>query len=107
MSCTAASASGRSALATAWVRRQAQSSARITTLRHESAELKPAEHFLLHLLDGTRNRAVLLAALQDAISSGEVALPAQDATSAPRVTATAADLDELLSNLAFYALLVD
>jgi methyltransferase-like protein/SAM-dependent methyltransferase len=104
---SAFAAAGDYPLATAWVRRQAQSSARITTLRHESAELKPAEHFLLHLLDGTRNRAALLAALQDAISSGEVALPAQDATSAPRVTATAADLDELLSNLAFYALLVD
>jgi len=99
-------AAGDYPLATAWVRRQAQSSARVTTLRHESAELKPAEHFLLRLLDGTRNRAALLAALQTALASGEVALPAQGETSAPRVTATAADLDELLSNLAFYALLV-
>ena len=57
-----------------WARLQASRGAgRVTTLRHEEADLEPDHRVLLPLLDGTRDRAALLAALPGPVPHAEEA----------------------------------
>ena len=57
-------------------RMQTTQESTVTTLCHTSVEISGAlEKKLLQLLDGTRDRSMILQALEEAILSGEVALP--------------------------------
>ena len=62
---------GERPLASLVARLQAESGARVTNLRHERVTLDTPERELLHLLDGTRDRAALLQAMRTQPRSGE------------------------------------
>jgi methyltransferase-like protein/cyclopropane fatty-acyl-phospholipid synthase-like methyltransferase len=84
----------------------------ITTLCHTSVEISGAlEKKLLQLLDGTRDRVMILKALEEAILSGEVTLPeAQDGEPIPEIgkvrAVLAASLESQLNRLARLGLLL-
>jgi methyltransferase-like protein len=84
----------------------------ITTLCHTSVEISgPLEKKLLQLLDGTRDRFIILKALEEAILSGEVTLPeAQDGEPIPEIAKVravlAGGLESQLNRLARLGLLL-
>ena len=84
----------------------------VTTLCHTSVEISGTlEKKLLQLLDGTRDRAMILQALEEAVLSGEVTLPeAQDGEPIPEIakvrSVLAAGLESQLNRLARLGLLL-
>jgi methyltransferase-like protein len=84
----------------------------VTTLCHTSVEISGAlERKLLQLLDGTRDRSMMLRSLEEAILSGEVTLPqAQDDEPIPEIAKVrevlAAGIESQLNRLARLGLLL-
>ncbi len=100
---------GPTPLASGWARLQAETGPTVTNLRHESVRLGPLQSQLLRLLDGTRDRAALLAALKPLIVSGELAARQDDqVVTDPQknLELLAASLDGKLEGLARSALLI-
>jgi len=88
---------------------QAVTSYQVTNLRHETANLSHFDHELLPLLDGSRDRAALLAALLEKFHAGALKIEQDDqpVTDAGRATPILNDvLDQQLPRLARSALLV-
>jgi methyltransferase-like protein/ubiquinone/menaquinone biosynthesis C-methylase UbiE len=88
---------------------QADSSDRVTTLRQYCVDLDPVDRFVLQRLDGTRDRAMLVAALEEAVATGELVImhadqPVSDADTRRQVLEQA--LESCLCKLAGNALLV-
>jgi methyltransferase-like protein/cyclopropane fatty-acyl-phospholipid synthase-like methyltransferase len=84
----------------------------VTTLCHTSIEISGGlEKKLLQLLDGTRDRSMILRAMEEAVLSGEVALPeAQDEGPIPEIVKVravlGAGLESQLNRLARLGLLL-
>ena len=84
----------------------------VTTLCHTGVEISGAlEKKLLQLLDGARDRSLILKALEEAVLSGEVALPeAQDGDPIPETAKVkevlSAGLESQLNRLARLGLLL-
>jgi methyltransferase-like protein/cyclopropane fatty-acyl-phospholipid synthase-like methyltransferase len=79
----------------AFARSQAESQADVSTALHFNVQVSDAERFVLRSLDGSRDRAALLAALAGAAGRGEFAAPASPE----------AWLDDLLTRMARSGLL--
>jgi len=94
--------------ASAWARHEAQTLDLVTNLRHEVIKLVPFSRALLGLLDGTRNRAALIDALDMQVADGQLALPQTDETPVDaqlRRAHVVAWVDDSLKRLAAYSLL--
>jgi methyltransferase-like protein len=96
--------------ASAPARHQAQSSGRVTNLRHESVHLGDFERRLLALLDGSHDRPALIEGIAAAVSRGELNVekdgqPVRDEKQLQEVIGQA--VDRQLGILARNALLVD
>jgi cyclopropane fatty-acyl-phospholipid synthase-like methyltransferase len=91
-------------------RLQAQDGAFVTTLRHTSAEVKDdLARRLLALLDGTRDRSMLLSELQASVASrglGREEVKSEPTAQQPALKISLADLEQKLSELARLALLI-
>jgi hypothetical protein len=95
--------------ASAWARRQAEAGPGVTNLRHERLKLGPLQSQLLRLLDGTRDRAALLAELEARVLAGELAARQDDqAITDPRknLELLAESLESNLAGLARSALIM-
>ncbi len=95
--------------ASPWARLQAETGPNVTNLRHESVRLGPLQSYLLRLLDGTRDRAALLAALKPLVASGELDARQDDQVITDpqkNLELLAASLDDKLEGLARSALLM-
>jgi hypothetical protein len=107
-----ASKPGDRPLVSPLARMQTTQESTITTLCHTSVEISgPLEKKLLQLLDGTRDRFIILKALEEAILSGEVTLPeAQDGEPIPEIAKVravlAGGLESQLNRLARLGLLL-
>jgi methyltransferase-like protein/SAM-dependent methyltransferase len=96
-------------LASPWARRQTAYGTSVTNLRHERLTLGPLQFHLLRLLDGARDRAALLAALEKPVADGEIAAKQNDQIVTDfqqNMEILAASLDAKLEGLARAALLV-
>jgi methyltransferase-like protein/SAM-dependent methyltransferase len=107
-------------VASPWARYQIQSGPEVTNLCHTRAELKGIAQYVLSHLDGTHDRADLLAGLEKSVTSGTLILQAVDGEkAAAKQTADQAapdgeqvrhilteELDEALQGLARAALLM-
>lgn len=93
-------------VASPWARYQAQTSGEVTNLCHVRVELKGIAQYLLSHLDGTHDRAALLAGLERSVADGTLILHS-DATEPPLQSqpVLAEELDEALRGLARVALL--
>lgn len=90
-----------------WTRRQSDHSAIVTDLRHRLTELDSTERLVLQQLDGTRDRAALVAWLADRVQRGKIvftegAMPAGEALR----LALGEIIDVVLRNLTRQALLM-
>ena len=65
-------------VASVLARLQATRGAEVTNLLHKGVTLNPFGRALVPLLDGTRNRPLLIAALKAAMTAGTLALPSQE-----------------------------
>ena len=103
-------------VASPWARYQIQTGAEVTTLCHTRAELKGIAQYVLGHLDGTHDRADLLAGLEKSVAAGTLILQPIDGEKAADKPAAAdgaqvqhilsEELDEALQGLARAALLV-
>jgi methyltransferase-like protein len=96
-------------LASAWARWESITSTRVTNLRHERVDLDIYEIHLLRLLDGTRDRAAIVAGLEGPVKAGEIVIrednePIHDLKY--RMNVVNAVLDSKLQELARAALLI-
>jgi methyltransferase-like protein/2-polyprenyl-3-methyl-5-hydroxy-6-metoxy-1,4-benzoquinol methylase len=96
--------------ASPWARLQVlRGQTSVTNLRHERINLGPLLFHIVRLLDGTRDRAALLAALEKPVADGEIAAK-QDGQVVTdfkqNMEILAASLDSKLRSLALAALLV-
>jgi methyltransferase-like protein len=106
--------------ASPWARYQIQSGPEVTTLCHTRAELKGIAQYVLSHLDGTHDRADLLAGLEKSVAAGTLILQAVDGEKAAAKQAAdpaapdgeqvrhilAEELEEALQGLARAALLM-
>ena len=87
-------------------RLQAADQALITSRRHRIIHLNPFDFQVLMLLDGTRDRAALLTAIEAAVASGELGIKDKEGNASdPSVLPDL--LDHSLRRIAFAALLVE
>lgn len=100
--------------ATPLARAQSESARRVTNLRHETVELSDLQRYVMRLLDGTRDRASLVAELRGAFDRGELTLSGAGADAGADRSANGAGpgedaiswaLDAVLARLARGALL--
>ena len=97
-------------VASPWARYQIQTGPEVTTLCHTRAELKGIAQYVLGHLDGTHDRADLLAGLEKSVAAGTLILQPIDGEKAMEDTQVqhilSEELDEALHGLARAALLV-
>ncbi|WP_051378757.1 methyltransferase regulatory domain-containing protein [Derxia gummosa] len=96
-------------VASPWARHEAEGDELVTNLRHDVIKLVPFSRALLGLLDGTRDRADLVRALDARVADGSLALPQTPEPPADpqlRRAHVAAWVDDSLARLAGYSLLM-
>jgi methyltransferase-like protein/trans-aconitate methyltransferase len=96
-------------VASPWARYQAESGPGVTNLRHERMRLGSLQTNVLRLLDGTRDRAALLTALEAQVLAGELAARQDEQVITDpqkNLELLAASLDATLAALARSALLI-
>jgi methyltransferase-like protein len=100
----------RCPLASPVARWQASRQSFVTNLRHELTELDDLNRFLLPELDGSRDRAALLAMVEELAAQGRLQVPAREGKPSRKVSPEPAILTEIvdyrLNQLAHLALLV-
>src|SRR5207253_3771433 len=82
--------------------------AKLTNLRHRMVDLDQTARFVLQHLDGTNDRAALIARLRELVDRGVVSLQRNDAQIGPEAVQQGLEsvIDEALRALARMALLV-